>query len=232
MTDAALVDEELGLKQAIDWGDGTTSEDGGGDGASDLVDVDGGDSGEFDLIPMGDGEGDGEFDLLPIDTGGDGDGEDSGGGGTHVPLLCDEDCEGDEPDLLPVESGDSGDGEEEDTGGGTVVPLLKDDDGGDEPDAGDASTTPDDNGGANGGVGVLPEDNDDGASQPGAGGATSGGVAPMVKGPGYGQTMPGHNVDGGFRPVLNPGPDLSEVTQPGLGQGNTFVTSWDDMRKK
>jgi len=21
-------------------------------------------------------------------------------------------------------------------------------------------------------------------------------------------------------------------TQPGLGQGNTFVTSWDDMRKK
>ena len=44
--------------------------------------------------------------------------------------------------------------------------------------------------------------------------------------------MPGHNVDGGFRPVLNPGPDLSEVTQPGLGQGGTFVTSWDDMRKK
>ena len=25
---------------------------------------------------------------------------------------------------------------------------------------------------------------------------------------------------------------VSEVTQPGLGQGNTFVTSWDDMRKK
>ena len=99
-------------------------------------------------------------------------------------------------------------------------------------DAGDASTTPDDNGGANGGDGVLPEDNDDGASQPGASGATSGGVAPTVKGPGYGQTMPGHNVDGGFRPVLNAGPDLSEVTQPGLGQGNTFVTSWDDMRKK
>ena len=73
---------------------------------------------------------------------------------------------------------------------------------------------------------------DDGASQPGAGGATSGGVAPTVKGPGYGQTMPGHDVDGGFRPVLNAGPDLSEVTQPGLGQGNTFVTSWDDMRKK
>ena len=66
----------------------------------------------------------------------------------------------------------------------------------------------------------------------GAGGATSGGVAPTVKGPGYGQTMPGHNADGGFRPVLNAGPDLSEVTQPGLGQGNTFVTSWDDMRKK
>ena len=100
------------------------------------------------------------------------------------------------------------------------------------PDAGDASTTPDDNGGANGGDGVLPEDNDDGASQPGAGGATSGGVAPTVKGPGYGQTMPGHNVDGGFRPVLQVGPDLSEVTQPGLGQGNTFVTSWDDMRRK
>ena len=58
------------------------------------------------------------------------------------------------------------------------------------------------------------------------------GVAPTVKGPGYGQTMPGHDVDGGFRPVLNAGPDLSEVTQPGLGQGNTFVTSWDDMRKK
>ena len=76
------------------------------------------------------------------------------------------------------------------------------------------------------------DDNDDGASQPGAGGATSGGVAPTVKGPGYGQTMPGHDVDGGFRPVLNAGPDLSEVTQPGLGQGNTFVTSWDDMRKK
>ena len=69
-------------------------------------------------------------------------------------------------------------------------------------------------------------------SQPGAGGATSGGVAPTVKGPGYGQTMPGHDATGGFRPVLNAGPDLSEVTQPGLGQGNTFVTSWDDMRKK
>ena len=54
----------------------------------------------------------------------------------------------------------------------------------------------------------------------------------LAEGPGYGQTMPGHNVDGGFRPVLNAGPDLSEVTQPGLGQGNTFVTSWDDMRKK
>ena len=44
--------------------------------------------------------------------------------------------------------------------------------------------------------------------------------------------MPGHDATGGFRPVLNAGPDLSEVTQPGLGQGNTFVTSWDDMRKK
>ena len=64
------------------------------------------------------------------------------------------------------------------------------------------------------------------------GGATSGGVAPTVKGPGYGQTQPGHDATGGFRPVLNAGPDLSEVTQPGLGQGNTFVTSWDDMRKK
>ena len=73
---------------------------------------------------------------------------------------------------------------------------------------------------------------DDGASQPGAGGATSGGVAPTVKGPGYGTTQPGHDATGGFRPVLNAGPDLSEVTQPGLGQGNTFVTSWDDMRKK
>jgi hypothetical protein len=79
---------------------------------------------------------------------------------------------------------------------------------------------------------LTKDDNDDGASQPGAGGATSGGVAPTVKGPGYGQTMPGHDVDGGFRPVLQVGPDLSEVTQPGLGQGNTFVTSWDDMRKK
>ena len=58
------------------------------------------------------------------------------------------------------------------------------------------------------------------------------GVAPTVKGPGYGQTQPGHDATGGFRPVLNAGPDLSEVTQPGLGQGNTFVTSWDDMRKK
>ena len=66
----------------------------------------------------------------------------------------------------------------------------------------------------------------------GAGGATSGGVAPTVKGPGYGTTQPGHDATGGFRPVLNAGPDLSEVTQPGLGQGNTFVTSWDDMRKK
>ena len=52
------------------------------------------------------------------------------------------------------------------------------------------------------------------------------------QGPGYGQTMPGHDVDGGFRPVLNAGPDLSEVTQPGLGQGGKVVTSWDDMRKK
>ena len=69
-------------------------------------------------------------------------------------------------------------------------------------------------------------------SSSGAGGATSGGVAPTVKGPGYGQTMPGHDATGGFRPVLDVGPDLSEVTQPGLGQGNTFVTSWDDMRKK
>ena len=57
-------------------------------------------------------------------------------------------------------------------------------------------------------------------SRAGAGGATSGGVAPTVKGPGYGQTMPGHNVDGGFRPVLQVGPDLSEVTQPGLGQAD------------
>ena len=61
---------------------------------------------------------------------------------------------------------------------------------------------------------------------------TSGGVAPTVKGPGYGTTQPGHDATSGFRPVLNAGPDLSEVTQPGLGQGNTFVTSWDDMRKK
>ena len=114
----------------------------------------------------------------------------------------------------------------------SYVPLVDEDDGGDEPDAGDASTTPDDNGGANGGDGVLPDDNDDGASQPGAGGATSGGVAPTVKGPGYGQTMPGHDATGGFRPVLNAGPDLSEVTQPGLGQGGKVVTSWDDMRKK
>ena len=118
----------------------------------------------------------------------------------------------------------------------SYVPLVDEDDGGDEPDAGDASTTPDDNGGANGGDGVLPDDNDDGASQPGAGGATSGGVAPTVKGPGYGQTMPGHDVDGGFRPVLQVGPDLSEVTQPGqpifAGQGGKVVTSWDDMRKK
>ena len=60
----------------------------------------------------------------------------------------------------------------------------------------------------------------------------SGGVAPTVKGPGYGTTQPGHDATGGFRPVLNAGPDLSEVTQPGLGQGNTLVTSWDDMRKK
>ena len=48
--------------------------------------------------------------------------------------------------------------------------------------------------------------------------------------------MPGHNVDGGFRPVLNAGPDLSEVTQPGqpifAGQNGKAVTSWDDMRKK
>ena len=114
----------------------------------------------------------------------------------------------------------------------SYVPLVDEDDGGDEPDAGDASTTPDDNGGANGGDGVLPDDTDDGASQPGAGGATSGGVAPTVKGPGYGQTMPGHDATGGFRPVLNAGPDLSEVTQPGLGQGGKVVTSWDDMRKK
>ena len=57
-------------------------------------------------------------------------------------------------------------------------------------------------------------------------------LAPTVKGPGYGQTQPGHDVDGGFRPVLNAGPDLSEVTQPGLGQGGRVVTSWDDMRKK
>ena len=50
----------------------------------------------------------------------------------------------------------------------------------------------------------------------------------FTQGPGFGTTQPGHDVDGGFRPVLQGGPDLSEVTQP----GGKAVTSWDDMRKK
>ena len=42
------------------------------------------------------------------------------------------------------------------------------------------------------------------------------GLAPVTR---SGTTQPGHNVDGGFRPVLNAGPDLSEVTQPGRRPG-------------
>ena len=37
--------------------------------------------------------------------------------------------------------------------------------------------------------------------------------------------MPGHDVDGGFRPVLN-----VYVCRGATGQGGKAVTSWDDMR--